>query len=444
MYPNTLEPQSNLDSYRDYGFSALKFNNMIKYSTLLIAFLFSANCFSQWTPFHEVTNDNFYKMALKNNQLFIGAEFANIYYQVADDEFEIASLQGYGFINEIQFINGQIGFVGSGCYFPTGECPANTIYKTIDGGLTWSLLAQFASFGVVNSITPITENKIFALTGHEGLYYTEDGGNTWTNTIIEEGVNGFDQLQFVNETVGFVVGYTYQVNLGYYHIIYKTTDGGQTWAQIYNTLDNGFNVWSCHFIDSNTGFFTSDNGKVFKTIDSGETWTPISFTNTTTISGRKIEFVTPNVGYLTSYDNVHQTGALYRTVNAGATWQLDLQIDSSLISEFVFSDINNGYAIVNYQSIYQRKGTTETTVEPLDVVLYPNPTTDYFKVQLTNLATESFQMNVLNASGQLIFSTQELYNSIPTTYWAAGIYFVEIQDKNGKLLQRGKLVKIEK
>ena len=78
-------------------------------------------------------------------------------------------------------------------------------------------------------------------------------------------------LYFVNESVGFVVGYNGK--------IYKTTNGGAIWRE----LDSGTrsHLRSVYFINEKEGFVSSGRNshgsELLKTNDGGETWTKTSF-----------------------------------------------------------------------------------------------------------------------------------------------------------------------
>jgi photosystem II stability/assembly factor-like uncharacterized protein len=72
------------------------------------------------------------------------------------------------------------------------------------------------------------------------------------------------------------------------------------------------------FINSQTGFITSTNGKVLKTTNSGVNW----FTNNITFYNlSKIQFINSMTGFLTSaYESYVTTGAVMKTTNAGSDW----------------------------------------------------------------------------------------------------------------------------
>jgi len=413
----------------------------MKYFTLIISLFITSQSFGQWDKFYEVNNDNFYTLCLNEERLFIGAEFANIYRQSIDTSFDKISLQGYGFLADIEFVNNKIGFASGGCYYTTAECPANVIYKTMDGGLSWELITQFGQTGLVTDIEIINENKIFVTTEYEGLHLSEDGGMTWTLMTIDSEILHYHNLQFIDENIGFARGQKYTQNQERYGIIFKTIDGGQTWNEIYDATSFSTDFWDYYFINKNKGFITSNNGEIRQTTDGGLTWTNITVSTNTAEQNRQITFVNNQVGYLNSYDKVSKKSRLYRTTNGGQNWQLELTIDEHIMSDFTFQDEANGYLISNYRTVYKRTGTIESIENSLDLIISPNPTNDYFSIANTTLPIGNYQLSVFDTSGKLILSTQNIYENIEIQSWVSGIYFIEIRNEQSELISRGKLVK---
>jgi len=125
-------------------------------------------------------------------------------------------------IGEIKFADEQIGFaaVGNSTY------PGN-MWKTVDGGTTWTELESFI-YGRVAEIQIVNPNKIYVRNnGSTGNWVvTNDGGQTWNSVA-----NNFPKrFYFFDEQNAYGINTDTQD-------VYKTIDGGQTW-QIIISNDN--------------------------------------------------------------------------------------------------------------------------------------------------------------------------------------------------------------
>lgn len=78
----------------------------------------------------------------------------------------------------------------------------------------------------------------------------------------------------------------------------------------------------------------------------------------------------------------------------------------------------------------QPQAEKEIEAESLNINCYPNPFTDKLWVN----ALEGNSVTVFNQYGQILFTGST--GEIDTHEWAAGIYFIEVSGKNGKIVRR--------
>jgi photosystem II stability/assembly factor-like uncharacterized protein len=138
--------------------------------------------------------------------------------------------------------------------------------KTTDGGDTWNtILPTTDDVWIYRTINFKDEfNGVLTAQLQDGfaVYYTSDGGETWSNG---SGLSG------IVEKLCYAGGDTYfAVNMA--GDIQKSTDNGATWATIYTAPGMLVGV---RFRDTTTGFATSDQ-YCYKTTDGGATWTQYS------------------------------------------------------------------------------------------------------------------------------------------------------------------------
>lgn len=141
-----------------------------------------------------------------------------------------------------------VGAIGS----PWGEHPERGVFKTTDGGKTWSKsLFVDNKTGVAELIMdPNNPNKLFAaLWEHQrkpwtftsggpgsGLYMTVDGGNTWKELTPDDGLPKGD-LGRIGLAISAANSKTvYTLIESKKNALYKSEDGGYTWKMINDNM----------------------------------------------------------------------------------------------------------------------------------------------------------------------------------------------------------------
>ncbi len=190
----------------------------------------------------------------------------------------------------------------------TGE-PANRqssswgdgVYKSTDGGESWSHmgLENTHHIGGVH-IHPRNPDIVYvAAIGHlwgpneeRGIYKTTDGGKTWTNTKFIDENTGFIDLAMDPESPDTLYAAAYQRRRRAYGFngggpsggLYKTTDGGASWKKLTEGLpsgDMGRIGIDIYRKDPRIVYAIIQNkeGGIFRSEDKGASWTRMSDTN---------------------------------------------------------------------------------------------------------------------------------------------------------------------
>lgn len=197
------------------------------------------------------------------------------------------------------------------------------LYRTIDGGKIFDLFMNHGANSIVDMYFFDPNTGLITLAGR--IFKTEDGGANWTEVVQKPTLN---KLQFVNNNVGFLYGgFTNGGISGNATIISsggisKTSDGGQTWADLNLTVPE---ISALYFVDADTGYFstTAFDGKFYKTIDGGTTWNLAS----EEIEGLILEivFLDKNNGFALTHE-----GRIYRTADGGNNWSVDYETTNGL------------------------------------------------------------------------------------------------------------------
>jgi photosystem II stability/assembly factor-like uncharacterized protein len=231
------------------------------------------------------------------------------------------------------------------CWVLTGS---GDLLRSRDGGETWDTISG-ESVDTFDRLCFIDDANGWALSsgfrgtareyesGPPGLvasriFRTNNGGSTWTAlaqlTKAEvERAGGPHAITFADETHGWLTSLSGA---------WRTTDGGRSWGwyaypRAADSLDATGYV--CQFTNADTGWLDTQDGCVYKSTDGGQTWEPLGPLDPPSRTGR------PNI---TTFLDDTLTGLmissderLYRTEDGGHSWHQDPGIDPTVIPESV-------------------------------------------------------------------------------------------------------------
>lgn len=311
-------------------------------------------------------------------------------------------------LKKVQFLNSTLGVVISA---------KGTVLKTTDSGETW------ASFNIeedpfLSNLSIVNENLIFTC-GHNGIYKTLNGGETWSkvSTLWTE------WIQFTNDEIG------YTIDTG---DLFKTYNGGETWEEINNSLA------TTQFLDENTGFFYVDG--LYKTIDGGYNFELLGYGQGQVFLNIYVVDENNTWGTIIGLLNGDPTtqGIVKVHILSDGTYTEDIWYDNDSeidMTSIHFAD-NTGYIVGNRYGnpTIWKNGTginTMSTVEPTinEIKVYPNPASEAINIDLGKTITNT-HIILTDLSGKQIFS--EKYNgkskiSIDTKGFPKGVYMLSIR-----------------
>ncbi|GEM_PF-5479966 len=154
--------------------------------------------------------------------------------------------------------------------------------------------------------------------------YAED---KWIVQTPPDPDDAYQKVVFIDTLTGFLQGV---------FSIYKTTDGGKTWDNIYQTMGSVLLNGLYMFSDGN-GFITGGNKLFLKTTDFGETWVPLSFPG---INISRVYALNKEQVWIMTYGN-----ELFFTTDGGVIWDSsDTEFESSIQpSCLYFLNTNKGF-----------------------------------------------------------------------------------------------------
>lgn len=123
------------------------------------------------------------------------------------------------------------------------------VYKSSDGGQTWTNMGLKESGHIsqiwihpddANTVLVAAQGPLWSAGGDRGLFKTTDGGATWTSILSVDEHTGINEFIVDPDDFDTIVASSYQrrrhvwvlINGGPGSGIHRTTDGGETWAEI--------------------------------------------------------------------------------------------------------------------------------------------------------------------------------------------------------------------
>lgn len=182
------------------------------------------------------------------------------------------------------------------------------------------------------------------------MLLSTDSGNTWKFIDMSAYASALVEVQFIDENVGFVSGSDEQGA-----VILKTTDGGDSWTNIYSAGEYGDYVWKLQIFPDNKIIFGSieseTQGKLLKTFDGGLTWQTKNFPDPYV---QAVGFVSTTHGWMGG----HNSGFM-ETFDGGNTW-VNKNLGGSLNRIFF---VNGTTAFASGNQIYKMTTTGLSTNE---------------------------------------------------------------------------------
>ncbi len=259
---------------------------------------------------------------IKNNEKNTVANWSHMGPVNTPTDINSGTKRGSGRINCIEFhpTNPNIFWVGS---------PSGGVWKTTDGGTTWSTTTDnLPSIGISDiAANPLNPDILYIATGDGdaadtysiGILKSYDGGATWNTTGSSLNITDYYTFRRIlinpNDT-NIIIATS---NNG----IFRTTDAGANWT---NVINGNFKDLEFKPGDPSIVYATENNAAIYKSTDGGASFTNISGTITTADINRIELAVTPanpNVIYaLCSSNSDNGFYALYKSSDNGNTWTL--------------------------------------------------------------------------------------------------------------------------
>jgi photosystem II stability/assembly factor-like uncharacterized protein len=215
-------------------------------------------------------------------------------------------------------------------------------FVTLDGGLSWQRSRAVRKAAArLWALDFLDDNEGWAA-GAGGVLHTSDGGMNWTEVGGEDSparrVNG-RVLHFTDARNGWLGGQ--------YGALYRTRDGGATWARVPvpapvhvahpPTLFGG--TWP----DASRGWIVGEYGTILRTADAGDSWELVD-AGTREAFFTAVSFAGAD-GWITGFLPDRARSVVYRSKDGGATWFLERTLDGEELRALQVLDAHTGWAV---------------------------------------------------------------------------------------------------
>ncbi len=251
--------------------------------------------------------------------------------------------------DELDYVNAADGWF-SGNVDGTDGSLGTTLFRTVDGGVSWKEMAHLpqspAPPGGVPCYAEATATFASPTMGwlvggcaKANFEVTRNGGATWSPHRIPRLTTpylGLENPTFITSWDGVMLG---TVPRPESLVVYATLDGGQKW-----TAHPAPGQWphALDFINTDDGWLLSSNtmnagfpAGLYVTHDGGQTWSTLQALDYgaipaggTVLNGSILDFVSPTLGWTNSFTG--DGNVLLQTTDSGHTWSpVDVQITGS-------------------------------------------------------------------------------------------------------------------
>ncbi len=352
-------------------------------------------------------------------------------------------------ITNVSGVSGTTAWAGA--LLSTASDGLGAVYKTVNGGTTWTAQQTFSTSGqsYLNFVHAFDANNAIAggdpESGEYELYTTSNGGTSWTRVPAANVPNPS------NGEYGYNAGYYAVGNNIFFYTgkgrIYKSIDKGLNWTIAFTGSTYGLSDFGGATISGDMAWSDANKGIVFKktyntatppaqtalaiyrTIDGGATWSTVTFTGITAANSISDITYVPGTDILVATST---SGGSWKSLDNGSTWTaLDtgvqhLGVRCSDANTCYSGGFNTSATAGGMFKSSQSLGVFDINKGINNLSIYPNPTKGEVNIKTDKKIKST---TVLDLSGKVL--TVGSSETVNLSAFTKGSYLVKVEFSDG-------------
>ena len=211
-------------------------------------------------------------------------------------------------------------------------------YKSTDGGYSWTNIKIKVDTTIIHekvkNVVSLNEQTAFVIqydeTYYEKIYSTHNSGLSWEKTNLPNN-QVYSSIHFYDDSFGFINTAAEEVSRRVFDTVghYFTTDGGETWTLVPDTLKSQTAYFEDVQILSPDRIFALNRYGLWLTKDTAKTWISL-YSQDGGLYGYRFAFTDDSLGIISS------SNWLLTTTDGGNSWKENLKSDRNPPKDFVY------------------------------------------------------------------------------------------------------------
>ena len=275
-----------------------------------------------------------------------------------------------------------------------GSHSQGIIYKTTDGGITWSKSA--ITTDPLTSVCFTNTNTGYAVGRSGNIVKTIDGGTSWIS-VVSGTTKPLYSVYFPDANIGYAVGAT--------GTILKTINGGDAWTVLNSGTTN--DLYSVYMTGANAGYTVGAGLTILKTSNGEVPFVSPPNRNVSSPAGTTYFFVTSDTNWVITSDaswcTVTQSGSGNGIIAADYSENTSSspRIANILVSIQALPLLEQTVTIIQVKSSVGIEEIMEN-----DFQIWPNPSNGLFRIAPGMTMKGPFELTVRDLQGQVILRKQ--------------------------------------